>query len=163
MKKFLYEFAYGMFSVSDEPVLFKDLLDANRLFNANRLVDPGRLNFQFRYAKSHVMFGVFCLFLLAPLIALSHIFFSELDIHITIFVVVFATAAVFISFDLFKVWARKKLTQKLIKDAWEVHFPYFPYEKYSNKVDEIYQSARKKDLPKRDLEKYILDSLVKTS
>ena len=163
MSKFVDELIYGMFDVSDEPVLFKDLLMANSRFNSGRLVDPSKLNFQFKYLKSYIVFGVICLLVFTPLTALSHKIFESIDIHISMFVVMVTTATVFIVFDLFKAYARKKLTKKLIKKAWENHFPYFPYEKYSKKVDEIYESAKKKDLPKRDLEQYILDSLVKAS
>ena len=44
------------------------------------------------------------------------------------------TALVFIGFDFFKVWARKSISHELIKKAWDIHFPYFPYEKYSQKI-----------------------------
>lgn len=163
MNQFIDKIIYGMFDVLDEPVLFKDLLIANSKFNAGRLVDPSKLNFQFKYAKSYLIFSIICLMVFIPLIALSHKFFEDIDIHISMIVVIFATSLVFVAFDFFKAYSRKKLTHKLIKDAWEIHFPYFPYEKYSKKVDEIYQSAKKKELPKRDLEQFILDSLVKAS
>ncbi|MBR4141178.1 MAG: hypothetical protein IKR42_05310, partial [Campylobacter sp.] len=57
-------------------------------------------------------------------------------------------------------WARKELTHELIKKAWENHFLYFPYEKYSQIVEQIYDEAVKNEIPKRDLEKYVLDKLV---
>ncbi|NLY03426.1 MAG: hypothetical protein GXZ15_01070, partial [Campylobacter sp.] len=54
-----------------------------------------------------------------------------------------------------------ELTRELIKKAWEIHFPYFSYEKYNKKVEEIYNEAAKKEISKRDLEQYVLDALVK--
>jgi hypothetical protein len=41
-----------------------------------------------------------------------------------------------------------------------VHFPYFGYEKYSSKVEEIYNTALKNDVSKKDLEQYIYEKLI---
>ncbi|CZE47926.1 hypothetical protein [Campylobacter geochelonis] len=160
-KKLKDEIIDSMFIVSKKPVLFRDLLDANVAFNEGMLVDPAKLNFRFRYGRSYIVFGVICLVFLIPFIIITHSLFLKVDFHLSIIVSVLITALVFISFDLFKVWARKELTQRLIKSAWQVHFPYFAYEKYSQKVEEIYDEAVKKELPRRDLEQYVLDSLVK--
>jgi hypothetical protein len=42
-----------------------------------------------------------------------------------------------------------------------LHFPFFTYEEYSKKIDEIFESAMKEEISKRDLEKYILENLSK--
>ncbi|PSM51701.1 putative membrane protein [Campylobacter blaseri] len=150
----------SMFAVSKKPVLFKDLLEANASFNEGMLVDPGKLNFKFRYGKSYMIFSVICFLVFIPFTILTHDFFQKIDFHISIIATILATSGVFVTFDIFKAWARKSLTKQLIKKAWENHLPFFPYEKYSTKVEEVYEEALKKELPKRDLEKYILDSLV---
>ena len=59
-----------------------------------------------------------------------------------------------------KVWARREISLDLIKKAWSVHFPYFGYEKYSSKVEEIYNTALKNDVSKKDLEQYIYEKLI---
>lgn len=156
-KTFLLE---KMFHVSKKPVLFRDLLEANAEFNEGMLVDPSKLNFKFQYGKSYILFGFFAFLILIPTIFLTHAFFTKIDIHLSLLAVIIATSAVFIGFDCFKAWARKELTHNLIKKAWENHFLYFPYEKYSDIVKELYDEAVKNEIPKRDLEKYILDRLV---
>lgn len=158
--KFIDKLFYGMFFVSKKPVLFRDLLEANSAYNDGMLVDPSKLNFKFKYGKSYIIFGILCIAVLMPFIAISHKFFEKVNIHVSLLITILITACIFIGFDVFKAYARKKLTKKLIKDAWIVHFPYFPYEKYSVKVEEIYDEAVKKDIPKRDLEQYVLDKLV---
>ena len=41
-----------------------------------------------------------------------------------------------------------------------MHFPYFSYEKYSTRVEEIYNEAIKTDVSKKDLEQYVLERLI---
>lgn len=157
---FIDKILYGMFFVSKKPVLFRDLLEANSAYNDGMLVDPSKLNFRFKYGKSYIIFGILCIVVLVPLIGVGHKFFEKLNIHFSLLITILITSCIFIGFDIFKAYARKKLTHKLIKDAWQIHFPYFPYEKYSTKAQEIYDEAIKKEIPKRDLEQYVLDKLV---
>ena len=42
----------NIFVISKQPVLFRDLLEANCLFNEGMLIDPAKLNFKFRYART---------------------------------------------------------------------------------------------------------------
>lgn len=149
-----------IFVVSKQPVLFKDLLEANCLFNEGMLVDPSKLNFRFRYSRLYMAYGVICFILLMMAILILHKFFRQIDFHYSIIGTVIMTSIVFIGFDIFKVWARKKISKKLIMETWKVHFPYFSYDKYSQKIEVIYNESIKKEISRRDLEKYVLDQLV---
>ena len=53
---------------------------------------------------------------------------------------------------------RKRLKQR-IKEAWKVHFPYFSYDKYSKKVEDIFNEAMRKEIKKNDLQSYIMGRL----
>jgi len=64
---------------------------------------------------------------------------------------------------MFKIWARREKSGELIRRAWSVHFPYFSYEKYSTKVEMIYNEAVKNEIPRKDLEQYVLERLVAQS
>ena len=150
----------NIFVVSKQPVLFRDLLEANCLFNEGMLIDPAKLNFKFRYAKTYLVYGLLCLVVLLTLLSFTHHLFTKLDFHLSIIGAVAGTSAVFIGFDMFKVWARREISLDLIKKAWSVHFPYFGYEKYSSKVEEIYNTALKNDVSKKDLEQYIYEKLI---
>ena len=49
---------------------------------------------------------------------------------------------------------------KVIRKAWIIHFPYFAYDEYRYKMEDIFHAAMKAEVQKRDLEKYVMDSLV---
>ena len=66
----------------------------------------------------------------------------------------------FIGFDFFKSWTRDAITLKLIKKAWLIHFPYFAYDKYSQKVEKIYNESLKSEVQKKDLQLYVMDKLI---
>lgn len=55
---------------------------------------------------------------------------------------------------------RKTITLKLIKKAWIVHFPFFSYDKYNKKVEEIYNEAIKQEIQKKNLQQYIINKLA---
>ncbi|WP_103630456.1 hypothetical protein [Campylobacter concisus] len=150
----------NIFFVSKQPVLFRDLLEANALFNEGMLVDGAKLNFRFNHVKLYQIYALICFVVLFPLLIITHHFLANTDAHISIIATTIVTSAVFIGFDMFKVWARREISLELIKKAWSVHFPYFGYEKYSSKVEEIYNTALKNDISKKDLEQYIYEKLI---
>nr|WP_315518650.1 hypothetical protein [uncultured Campylobacter sp.] len=150
----------NIFFVSKQPVLFRDLLEANALFNEGMLVDGAKLNFRFNHVKLYQIYALICFVVLFPLLIITHHFLANTDAHISIIATTIVTSAVFIGFDMFKVWARREMSEELIKNAWSVHFPYFAYEKYSSKVEEIYNTALKNDVSKKDLEQYIYEKLI---
>ncbi|MBR8462704.1 hypothetical protein KDD93_06020 [Campylobacter sp. faydin G-24] len=150
----------NIFVVSKQPVLFRDLLEANTLFNENMLIDGAKLNFRFNHAKTYKIYTLICIIFLLPLLLVTHHFLAITDAHISIVATIVVTSVVFLGFDMFKIWARKEMSAELIKRAWEVHFPYFKYEKYSTRVEEIYNTAIKNDVSKKDLEQYVLEKLI---
>ncbi len=149
-----------VYVVSKQPVLYKDLLHANCLFNEGMNVDAGKLNFRMRLGRAYGAYGLICFCLLTPLTLLTHTLFTKIDFHLSIISSIVGTALVCMGFGVFKQWIRKELTKQLIKRAWKVHFPYFPYEKYSQKVEMIYLRAVKEEVAKKNLERYVLDNLV---
>lgn len=149
-----------VYHVSKQPVLYRDLLRANCLHNEGMYVDPGILNFRKNINKAYVAYGFICASVLLPLLAVTHTVFTNLDFHISILGTIFVTSSVFIGFAYFNAWIRDGVTKKLIKEAWRLHFPHFPYEKYSQKVEIIYQKACKEEISRREIEKYVLDALL---
>ncbi|EJM1245150.1 DUF1624 domain-containing protein [Campylobacter coli] len=160
MKKFKDFSCNFLFKISDQPVLLRDLLEANALFNDGMLVDPSKLNFNFKILNSYIYFGIFCALVLLPLLLITHYLFTRLDFHISIIGAVAVTACVFISYDIFKVYARKMISKKLIQKAWALHFPYFSYEKYSIMAGNFYKEALKEEIPKANLEQYVLEKII---
>ena len=70
------------------------------------------------------------------------------------------TALIFMGFNYFKDIVKKEMTKSRLKKAWSLHFPFFDYEEYANKVNEIFEEAMREEVSKRDLQKYILDRLT---
>lgn len=149
-----------LFKISNHPVLLRDLLEANVLFNEDMLIDPAKLNFKMKHLNAYFYYGILCLMILLPLLLITHYFFTLLDFHISIISAVLVTAFVFVGFDLFKIYTRKIISKKLIKKAWDLHFPCFDYEKYSKIVEEIYKDALKNEASKINLEQYVLEKIV---
>lgn len=87
------------------------------------------------------------------------IFLTLFDFHLSTISIVLATTFVFIAYDIFKTYARKVISKRLIKKAWNNHFPYFAYEKYSKIAEEIYKQALKDEISKASLEKYVLEKI----
>ncbi|WP_169777123.1 hypothetical protein [Campylobacter mucosalis] len=149
-----------IFVVSKQPVLFRDLLEANSLFNEGMLIDGSKLNFRFDYIRTYKIYTIICIIFLIPVLIFTHHFLSKIDPHISIIATMIVTSFIFLGFDMFKIWARKEISLELIKCAWAMHFPYFSYEKYSKKVDAIYTQAVKDDVSKKDLEQFVLEKLI---
>ncbi|HEF6635741.1 TPA: hypothetical protein SAU39_000647 [Campylobacter jejuni] len=112
------------------------------------------------YSLLKPKFGVFCAVILLPLLLITHYFLTKLDFHISIVSAVMVTACVFIGYDIFKVYTRKIISKKIIQKAWALHFPYFAYEKYSTMAGEFYKEALKEEIPKANLEQYVLDKII---
>ena len=149
-----------VYKVSKQPVTLKDLLSANALYNEGMYVDPAKLNFRMDITKAYIAYGILAFLVLVPLLAITHAVFANLDFHISIIGTILATSSVFIGFFFFKHCIRDKITLRLIQQAWKIHFPYFPYDKYSTIVEEIYNEAIKKEIPKKELERYVMDALA---
>ncbi|EAK0817936.1 hypothetical protein IO384_000413 [Campylobacter lari] len=151
-----------IFKVSNQPVNLKDLLEANALLNEGMMIDPAKLNFKFKVFNSYLIYTLFCIAILVPMLIISHYFLTIIDFHISILSAIFVTACVFVGYDIFKIYTRKVISKKLLKKAWTLHFPYFAYEKYSKIAENIYNQAIKEEIPKNQLEQYVLEKIIQT-
>ena len=150
-----------IYTISKQPILLKDLLVANRQHNDGMHVDPAKLGFRIRLVRAYIVYIAIVLGILVPISLLTHKPLAVIDPHISIVGAMAITAAIFIGFNFFRDRMRDTVTKELIKRSWKLHFPFFSYEEYSHKIDEIFESAMKEEISKRDLEKYILENLSK--
>ena len=148
-----------IYTISKQPILLKDLLVANRQHNDGMHVDPAKLGFRIRLIRAYIVYIAIVLGILVPISLLTHKPLAVIDPHISIVGAMAITAAIFIGFNFFRDRMRDTVTKELIKRSWKLHFPFFSYEEYSHKIDEIFESAMKEEISKRDLEKYILENL----
>ena len=150
-----------VYTISKQPILLKDLLIANRQHNDGMHVDPAKLGFRIRLIRAYIVYIAIVLGILVPISLLTHKPLAVIDPHISIVGAMAITAAIFIGFNFFRDRMRDTVTKVLIKRSWKLHFPFFSYEDYSQKIDEIFEKSIKDEISKRDLEKYILENLSK--
>lgn len=160
MTKFQKWFTNALFQVSDCPVLFRDLLEANALFNEKMPVDMAKLHYKFKPFNTYALYTALCALVLGALLLFTHYGLTKIDVHYSFVSTVIITSLVFWGFDAFRTYAQKLITKALIKKAWAVHFPHFAYEKYSKIVAEIYKEATKKEIPRQALENYVLEQII---
>ena len=160
MTKFQKWLVKNLFQVSDYPVLFRDLLEANALFNEKMPVDMAKLHYKFKLFNTYALYTALCVGVFGAFLLATHYGLTKIDVHFSFVTTVIATSLVFIGFDAFRAYARKLITKQLIERAWAVHFPHFAYEKYSDLVASIYQDAIKKEIPRNALENYVLEQII---
>ena len=149
-----------LYILSKQPILLRDLLDANRQFNEGMHVDPAKLGFRLRLSRAYTVYIFLVLAIIVPLSLITHRPLAKIDSHVSILGAMIITALIFIGFNFFRAKMRDVITLRQIKKSWQLRFPYFPYEEYRYKIEEIYQHAIKDEISKKDLERYILDNLV---
>ncbi|APW64504.1 hypothetical protein LPB137_00945 [Poseidonibacter parvus] len=149
-----------IYIVSKQPILLRDLLLANRQYKEGMHVDPAKLGFRLKLTRAYIVYTGLILSILVPLSLLTHKPLAKIDSHISIIGAVVITAIIFIGFNFFRAKMRDDITIELIKKSWKLHFPFFSYEEYSEKIEEIFERSLKEEVPKRELEKYILDNLA---
>ena len=150
-----------VYTISKQPILLKDLLVANRQYNEGMHVDPAKLGFRIKLVRAYIVYIGIVLAILVPISLLTHKPLAKIDPHISILGAMAITAAIFIGFNFFRDRMRDSMTKELIKRSWKLHFPFFTYEEYSEKIDEIFEKAMRDEISKRDLEKYILENISK--
>ena len=150
-----------VYTISKQPILLKDLLIANRQHSDGMHVDPAKLGFRIRLVRAYIVYIGLVLAVVVPISLLTHKPLAKIDAHISIIGAMIITAAIFIGFNFFRDRMRDSITKELIKRSWKLHLPYFSYEEYSEKIEEIFEKSIKEEISKRDLEKYIKDNLSK--
>ena len=150
-----------VYTISKQPILLKDLLVANRQHSDGMHVDPAKLGFRIRLIRAYIVYIGIVLAIIVPISLLTHKPLAKVDPHISILGAMVITAVIFIGFNFFRDKMRDTMTKELIIRSWKLHFPFFTYEEYSEKIDEIFEKAMREEISKRDLEKYILENLSK--
>ncbi|AXH11206.1 hypothetical protein [Halarcobacter bivalviorum] len=149
-----------LYILSKQPILLRDLLDANRQYNEGMHVDPARLGFRLKLGRAYFLYILIVLAIIVPISVIMHKPLANIDPHISILGAMVITAVIFIGFNFFRARLRDEITKRQIKKSWKLRFPYFSYEEYNKKIEEIYEQAIKEEISKKDLERYILDNLV---
>lgn len=149
-----------IYILSKQPILLRDLLEANRQYNEGMHVDPAKLGFRLKLGRAYLVYILIVLAILIPVTAITHKPLAGIDSHISILGAMVITALIFMGFNFFRAKMRDEISYRQIKKSWQLRFPYFAYDEYNKKIEAIYLQAMKDEVSKKDLEKYILDNLV---
>ncbi len=149
-----------VFRLSEDPVRFEELMQANKIYNDGMPVDAHLLGYRMQLGRMYLVFVLFMHLFILPFTVIFHSVLMHIDCHYLIIVAVLFTALFFASFTLFKEYFIELITLRRIREAWKIHFPHFSYEKHSKEVGGFYKEALAKEVHHRDLSRYIIDKIV---
>ncbi len=151
-----------VFLTSQNPVLFHDLLEANRQLRDGLMPNSGALGYKIKLSHIYIAFLVFIhLFFIIPAVALFHKPLAHLNCHLSIILAVVITGVFFIGFSIFREFLVEKISHQRVKEGWKLHFPLFDFDTFSQKVADIYTESLKKKISRGELEFFVMNELTK--
>jgi len=150
------------FAISQNPILFHDLLDANRLLRDGMVPESGPLGYRIKMGNTYLVFFILAhIFFIFPAMALSHMLLTKMDCHLSIVAAIVFTGLFFTSFTMFKEHLIDRVSLSRVKAGWKLHFPLFDFDTYGAKVARIYSEALKKKVSRGELEFFMMSELTK--
>lgn len=148
------------FSLSDGPMLFRDLLKTNKMYQEGLKLEGKIPGFRLSIGRSYLVFIALWHLILLPASALFHTVLAKIDCHLLILMAILFTGMFFATYAIFKEYLIDTVALKIIKCAWVNHFPHFDYDLHAKEVAKIYSEALEKEIPHKNMQLYILDKLV---
>jgi len=149
-----------IFKFSDQPMLYIELLQANKNFDDGVDLQKNIQGFRVRLGRMYIVFGVFWNIFVLFVSGIIHFVLVHIDCHILILLSIAMTIIFFASFAIFKATLIELISKRLIQKAWKNHFPHFPYDDYHAKVAKLYSEALEQDIPKKELQLFIINKIV---
>ncbi len=150
-----------VFELPKYPLRFRELMEANRVLVDNLDINqiPG---IRFCRLKLYLVYFLIWNLILIPLSLIFHSLLAKLDCHIAIILAIIFTLLFFGTYKIFEERLKRRVALRIIKEAWKNYLPHFPYEKYGEKVAQIYKEAVERDIPKNKIEQFIIDKIIET-
>jgi hypothetical protein len=148
-----------LFTHPKHPMRFNELMRANKLLVDDMPLEGQIPGMKLRLFRAYLFMFVVFNAVLIPLAMIFHKILAKIDCHAAIVLAVFFTLFFFGVLTIFKQWAAEKMAEKLIKEAWAIHFPYYDYENYHTKVAKFYDDAVERGVTGANLEMYIMNAL----
>lgn len=149
-----------VFTTCRQPMLFKELMHANKIYNDGMNLEYNMKGFRVRLGRIYLVFLALWLLILTPPSLIFHTLLAKIDCHALILSSIVFTVLFFSTFALFKAWLIEQVSKRLIMEAWKNHFPHFDYGKNSEKVSKIYSQAIENGVQNKDLQHYIITKMV---
>lgn len=149
-----------VFTLSDAPMLFRDLLRTNKMYQEGLKLEGNIPGFRFSVGKSYIVFIALWHIVMLPLAFLFHKALAKIDCHLLIVMAVVFTGMFFAMYAIFKEYLIDTVAHTILKRGWENHFPRFDYALHAKDVATIYSEALEKEIPHKEMQLYILEKLV---
>ncbi|HEX5710796.1 MAG TPA: hypothetical protein VFX68_05565 [Sulfuricurvum sp.] len=149
-----------VFTQSDAPLLFRDLLKTNKMYQDGLKLEGNVPGFRFSVGKSYIVFILLWHIAMLPPAILFHAKLAKVDCHLLIIMAVLFTGMFFAMYAIFKEYLIDTVAHQILKRGWENHFPHFNYYLHAKEVAHIYSDALEKEIPNKELQLYILEKLV---
>jgi len=149
-----------VFKISEQPMRFQELMNANKIYNDGMNLEYNMTGFRVRLARVYLVFIILTLIIVTPPSIVFHSLLAKIDCHALIILSIVITVLLFSTFALFKSWLIEQVSKQLINEGWKNHFPHFDYQKNSQKVSHIYAEALENGIKSKDLQRYIITAMV---
>lgn len=150
-----------IFKVSEQPMLYRELLNANKLYDDGMKLEGNVPGMRIRIGRTILVFAlIWHIFFILPGMGLFHEGLTKMDCHLAIILAVVFTGFFFASYFVFKEWVIERMAQKQIRQAWKNHFAHFDYNLHHREVAAIYSKAIEDEVPHKELQLYILNRLI---
>lgn len=149
-----------VFTLSDGPMLFRDLLKTNKMYQEGLKLEGKIPGFRLSVGRSYVVFIALWHVIILPASVIFHAGLEKINCHLLIIMAVMFTGMFFATYAMFKEYLIDSVALKIIKSAWENHFPHFDYDLHAKEVAKIYSEALEKEIPYKNMQLYILDKLI---
>jgi hypothetical protein len=149
-----------IFVRSEDKLLFRELLKANKMIDDGMNLEGNIPGFKINLTRAYLVFILFWHLVLLPLVGIFHVWIAKIDCHALIITSVVFSWLFFASFSIFRSLLVEVVAKSIVKDSWKIHFPHFDYEKHHVLVSRLYGEAVEKELPKKDLELFIINGIV---
>ncbi len=149
-----------VFRFSDQPMLFRELMEANRAYVQGHNLENSVSGFRLSISRTYLVFGIAWNLVIAFASLLFHFILIKLDCHFLIVLSVVFTILFFSSFAMFKSILLELVTKRMIKKGWALHFPHFDFDKHHGEVSKYYSQSIEEDIKPKELQLYIINKLV---
>ena len=150
-----------MFKLSEQPMLYRELLKANKTFDDGMRLEGRIPGMRVRVGRAILVFALLWhIFFILPGMGLFHHDLMKMDCHLAIILAVLFTGFFFASYFILKEWIIERMAELQIRNAWKNHFAHFDYDLHHMEVTALYSKAIEAEVPHKELQLYILNGLI---
>lgn len=149
-----------IFTLTDGPMLLRDFLKTNKMYQDGLKLEGNVPGFRLSVGRSYIVFIALWHLIIIPASMILHSKLAKIDCHLLILTAILFTGMFFATYAMFKEFLIERVTHRILKRAWENHFPHFNYELHAKEVAKHYAEALEKEVTHKNMQFYILEKLL---